>query len=143
MVFAKITLILGLVPSLLASSHVTGLGAGYAGREGRTVSATTAAQKSAAAARAIERKLLLLAPGKKALRRFVDRTTGVVRQNVAAHCTRYHGKRFQHIHRRFLCHVWTQPRPPSSGIAVLCFTKRHVFRVTPYHRRHRHHRARR
>jgi hypothetical protein len=93
--------------------------------------------------RTIERKLLLFAPGKKALRRFIDRTTGLVKQNVAARCTRLRATHHRHMRHRFLCRVWRQPKPASSGISVVCFTKHHVFRVTPYHRRHRRHRSRR
>jgi hypothetical protein len=142
MVFAKIALVLSLVPSLAASAHVTGH---YAGRDDRTVATAIAARKAEAAARrdrAIERKLLLFAPGKRALRRFVDSTTGLVKQNVAARCTRLRGTHHRHMRHRFLCRVWRQPKPASSGISVVCFTKHHVFRVTPYHRRHRRHRSR-
>lgn len=151
--FAKAALILSLVPGLLASSQVPALGgARTASSPVHGVRAPAAAlrttakrpvRRHSAAARATERKLLLLAPRKKLLRRFVDGTTGLVKRNVTAHCRRYHGKPALRYLHRFLCRVWVQPRLPSSGVAVVCRTGRHhVFHVTAYHRRHRPHKGR-
>lgn len=92
-----------------------------------------------AAARAVERRLLLIAPRSRFLARFVDRSMGLVKRNVAARCARVWGR---HHHRRlprFICRVWAQPRSPSSGVALVCHTKHSEFRVTAYHR----HRSRR
>lgn len=154
--FAKAALILCLFPGLLASSRIVSAARStshptrsalptatasprYSGRDDRTANAARQLQRrqAAAAARSAERKLLLLAPGKRALRRFVDQTTGLVKRNVAAHCTRLRGKLFRHKLPRFVCRVWTQPASPSSGISVVAYTKHHAFRVKPYHRRHR------
>jgi hypothetical protein len=158
---SKAAIILWLCPSLLASSQVTvlaasrstslpvrGVQAPAATQDGRTAgTAFIAARRSrhtpAAAARATERKLLLLAPRKKLLRRFVDRTTGLVKRNVAAHCARFRGRLLRHGLRPFVCRVWTQPRLPRSGVAVVCHTQHHEFRVTAYHRRSRRHSSRR
>jgi hypothetical protein len=87
-----------------------------------------------AAARAVERKLLSVAPRSRLLARFVDRSTGLVKLNVTAHCELMRGR-----HRRhsvYLCRVWRQPHRPSSGIRVRCRTKHKRFVVLAYrHRR--------
>lgn len=85
-----------------------------------------------AAARAVERRLLLAAPRTKLLARFVDRSTGLVRRNVTAHCQlmrRHRGRR-----SAYLCRVWQQPRLPASGVKVLCRTKHKRFVVIAYRR---------
>jgi hypothetical protein len=104
------------------------------------VQVTTTATKAGArhlvyraAARAVERRLLLVAPRSRLLARFVDRSTGLVKLNVTAHCQL---KRRPHRPSIYLCRVWRQPRRPSSGIRVLCRTKHKRFVVKPYlHRR--------
>ena len=87
-----------------------------------------------AAARVIERKLLLVAPRSRLLARFVDRSTELVKRNVAARCTRLRGRHHRKL-PRFICHVWLQPRSPASGVAVVCHTKHRQFWVTAYGRR--------
>lgn len=86
-----------------------------------------------AAARAVERRLLLVAPKSRLLARFVNRSTGLVKLNVTAHCELIRGR-----HRRpsvYVCRVWRQPHPPTSGIRVRCRTKHNRFVVLAYHRR--------
>jgi hypothetical protein len=160
---SKAALIVWLLPSLLAASHVRALGAVrstsppvrgapaallplYSSRHGNTVAARVSAarksQRRRAAARATERKLLLLAPRERLLRRFVDRTTGLVKRNVAAQCTRVWGKHPRHALHRFVCQVWMQPRSPLSGIAVVCHRAHHGFWLSAYHRRHKRHKSR-
>ena len=142
--FSKAAFILCLLPILLLTSQVPALSARQASRDGRALAFATHKVRrfSPAAARAVERKLLLLAPRHKLLRRFVDRATGLVRRNVAAHCARYLGHRPRL--RRYLCRVWVQPRSQLSGVAVLCHTAHHSFWLTRYHhRRHRRHASRR
>jgi hypothetical protein len=69
------------------------------------------------------------------LARFVDHSTGLVKVNVATHCTLM---RNRHRYRRsiYLCRVWQQPRAPSSGMKVLCRTKAKRFVVMAYRRSH-------
>jgi hypothetical protein len=74
-----------------------------------------------AAARAVEHRLLLVASRSKLLARFVDRTTGLVKRNVTAHCELMRHRRPS----RYACEVWQQPRPSSSGVTVICRTSRH------------------
>ena len=140
----KIAFILWLFPSLLAPSHSPLFGAARiapppvraSGASAATLAfaAQKARPRSGVAARATERKLLLLAPQHRVLHRFVDRTTGLVKRNVAAHCGRFRGKGRRHRRpRHFLCRVWVQPRPAASGVAVVCHTtRRHIFRVSVY-----------
>jgi hypothetical protein len=146
-----IAFILWLFPTLLAPSHHSALGfthsaplpAAGAPPVAFAVAAHKVQQHSGVAARATERKLLLLAPRHRLLRRFVDRTTGLVKRNVAAHCGRYRGH-VHHQRQHFLCRVWVQPRPSSSGVAVICHTTaHHVFKVSAYEPRRRRHKTRR
>ena len=146
--FAQAALILWLVPSMLAPSQVPAHGAArqtpavlrIAGAPAAVVTATrrsTALRRShRAAARAVERRLLLVAPRSRLLARFVDHATGLVKRNVATRCARVWGRQHRRL-PRFVCRVWLQPRSPSSGVAVVCHTKHGHFRVTAYHRRHR------
>ena len=141
-VFSKAALLLCLLPSLLVASHVPAPGAArstpLAVRSARAPAAKPALrlrQHAAATARAIERKLLLAAPRARSLRRFVSRDSGLVKRNVAAHCVRFRGHHPRHTFRRFFCRVWMQPRSPLSGVAVICYTKHHAFRVSKYHHR--------
>jgi hypothetical protein len=140
----KAALILSLVPSVLASSQhgatPRGAAALYPSRTAVAGATRETRRSSGAVARAIERKLLLLAPRERLLRRFVDQTTGLVKRNVTAHCTRFHGRPLRYRRHRFICRVWLQPRRPSSGVVVVCHTAHHGFWVSAYHRRHRRHR---
>jgi hypothetical protein len=104
-----------------------------AGAETATRTAVRRRHVYGAAARAVERRLLLVAPRSKLLARFVDRSTGLVKLNVTAHCAL---RLRPHRHSVYLCRVWRQPRRPSSGIKVLCRTKHKRFVVMAY-RRHR------
>lgn len=112
-------------------------------RKARTAAAATTSAPTAggrhrriyrAAARAVERRLLVVAPRTGLLARFVDRSTGLVKLNVTAHCRL---KQRPHRHSVYLCRVWRQPRQPSSGVRVLCRTKHKRFVVTAYRRRRR------
>lgn len=137
-----------LLPTMLTAPH-----AAHATASGPSVGSVRIAHRSAAgvvstrttrprrrshraAARAIERKLLLYAPRTRLLARFVDRSLGLVKRNVAAHCTRVWGRHHRRL-PRFRCRVWLQPRSPSTGVAVVCHTRHKQFRVTAYHRRRR------
>lgn len=136
--FAKTTLILWLLASALAPSAA----ASPARTTQRALAAHTAAHAThhrvhRAAAHAVERRLLLVAPRTRLLKRFVDRKTGLVRRNVTARCQlmpRRAGRR----HSVYLCRVWRQPRLPSSGIKVRCRTKHKRFVVTANRRGRRH-----
>jgi hypothetical protein len=86
-----------------------------------------------AAARAVERRLLLIAPKSRLLVRFVDRTTGVVKRNVVARCTRLRGRHRQRV-AVYVCRVWQHPRAPSTGVTVRCRTKHNRLLVTAYRR---------
>jgi len=150
MALAKTALVLWIFPSLLVSPHAPAADAvrsaappAQVARASATlpVEARRVSYRAGVAARATERKLLLLAPRWTVLRRFVDRTTGLVKRNVAAHCGRLQSGAFRHRLGRFACRVWTQPRSPFSGVAVICNTRHHGFRVTAYPRRR--HRSRR
>lgn len=90
-----------------------------------------------AAERAVERRLLQIAPESRLLVRFVDRTTGVVKRNVVARCARLR-RRHRHSVVVFVCRVWQHPRAPSSGVRVRCRTKDKRFLVTAYRRARRH-----
>jgi hypothetical protein len=136
-VFTKAALALCLVPSVLAASHVSAPVAARSASVTVHRASLSARQQAAANARATERKLLLYAPRSKVLRRFVDRATGLVKRNVAANCTRLRGHHPRYRHRHFFCRVWMQPRSSLTGVAVICFTKHHAFRVTKYHHRRR------
>jgi hypothetical protein len=146
---SKIAFILWLFPTLLAPSHGSlgitrsaPLPVRASGAPPATLAAHKVRRHSGAAARATERKLLLLAPRHRVLRRFVDRATGLVKRNVAAHCSRFRGH-VRHRRQHFLCRVWVQPRPSSSGVSVVCHTTvHHVFRVSAYEHRRRPHRSR-
>lgn len=101
-------------------------------------SATNTTQASrrhvhSAAARAVEHRLLLVAPRTRLLARFVDRSTGLVRLNVTAHCELM--PRHRARHSVYLCRVWQQPRLPSTGTEVRCRTKHKRFVVMAYRRR--------
>jgi hypothetical protein len=157
--FLKATLILTLFPGLFtpslaaparsapfaarAAAHAPAAGLSlYPTRDGWTGAAVATAARAAraragTAARATERKLLLVAPHVKQLRRFIDQTTGLVKTNVTAHCAHVPAQRRWHRHAHFLCRVWTQPRPSSTGVRVNCRVRHHVFRVTAYHGRRR------
>ena len=89
-----------------------------------------------AAARAVERRLLLVAPRSKLLARFVDRSTGLVERNVAARCHLVR-RPARYRHSVYLCRVWRQPRLPSSGVKVRCRTKHKRFVVMAARRSHR------
>lgn len=157
MVLAKVTLMVWLVPSVLAPSQVPGQSWAQnqplappiaeiraaispdsirnADSHAATVSSPhrkSARRPHRAAARSIERKLLLIAPRSPLLARFVNRSTGLVDRNVATRCARMWGRNHRRL-PRFLCRVWTQPRLPASGVAVVCHTKHRQFRVTAYH----------
>lgn len=86
-----------------------------------------------AAARAVERRLLLVASRTHLLGRFVDRATGLVKRNVTAHCKLVH-RRQGRRHSVYLCQVWQHPRPPSSGARVLCRDSHKRFVVMAYRR---------
>jgi len=86
-----------------------------------------------AAARAVERRLLLIAPKSRLLVRFVDRTTGVVKRNVVARCARLRGRHRQRV-AVYVCRVWQHPRAPSTGVTVRCRTKHKRLLVTAYRR---------
>jgi hypothetical protein len=86
-----------------------------------------------AAARAVEHRLLLVASRSKLLARFVDRTTGLVKRNVTAHCELMRHRRPS----RYACDVWQQPRPASSGVTVICRTRHKRFLVMAPRRHHR------
>lgn len=86
-----------------------------------------------AAARAVEHRLLLVAPRTRLLVRFVDRSTGLVRRNVTAHCELM-PRRHRGRPSVYLCRVWQQPRQPSTGTKVLCRTKHKRFVVMAYRR---------
>jgi hypothetical protein len=112
-------------------------------RNARSTAAATATASTAggrhrrihrAAARAVERRLLVVAPHTRLLARFVDRSTDLVKLNVTAHCRL---KQRPQRHSIYLCRVWRQPRQPSSGVRVLCRTKHKRFVVTAYRRRRR------
>src|SRR4249919_1628653 len=98
---SKVAFILWLFPSLLAPAQVHALGMTqraslpvlasaappatlslYPRRNGSALAASTRKPRrsSGVAARTTERKLLLLAPQHRLLRRFVDRTTGLVKR---------------------------------------------------------------
>jgi len=166
MALSKAALILWLLPSLFASPQAPAHAAAalstpfpvrgtvaapatvwrYPRRDRRAVGAALIAgqvRHPSATARAVERRLLLFAPRATFLRRFVDRTTGLVKRNVTAHCYRFRGKHYRHTLGRFFCRIWLQPRSRLSGVAVICHTRHHRFRVTVYHGRHRHNRPRR
>lgn len=113
--------------------------AAHAGGAGSPAKRTLASRRRhtyGAAARAVEHRLLLVAARSRWLARFVDRSTGLVKLNVTAHCQLIRG-----LHRPrpsvYLCRVWRQPRLPSSGVRVLCRTKHKRFVVMAYRRRHR------
>jgi hypothetical protein len=163
-VLPKIAFVLWLFPSFLAPSHGSALGGTrsaalpvrasgaataapsvYASRDGRSFAfaAHKAQRHSGVAARATERELLLLAPRHRLLRRFVDPETGLVKRNVAAHCSRFRGYGRRHHRQRFLCRVWIQPRSPLGHVAVVCHTTaHHVFRLSAYEPRRKSHRTR-
>ena len=106
------------------------------------VTRTTRRRLPHAAARAVERRLLIVASRTRLLARFVDRSTGLVKRNVAAHCKlirRRHQLRHRHRRSVYLCQVWQQPHPPLSGlkVKVLCPTKHKRFVVVPYRRPYR------
>jgi hypothetical protein len=88
---------------------------------------------------AVESRLLSEASRTKLLARFVDRSTGLVKTNVSAHCALI-SRRYQR-QRRFvsLCQVWQQPDLPSSGVKVrvLTPTKHKPFVVMAYRRSQR------
>lgn len=145
--FAKATLILWLFASPLAPSRAAPHAVSTPRTSVRQLAVQTAGAAAMrtsrarprhrriyrAAARAVERRLLLVAPRHRMLARFVDRSTGLVKLNVTAHCQL---KRRPHRHSVYLCRVWQQPRQPSSGMRVVCRTKHKRFVVTAY-RRHR------
>lgn len=157
MLLAKAALMVWLVPSVLAPSQVSGqswaqnlhLAHRIAGTsaaisspdsiqnaDSRAATSSSSQKKSPrphrAAARSIERKLLLITARSPLLTRFVDRSTGLVDRNVAARCARMWGRDHRRL-PRFLCRVWAQPRRPASGVAVVCHTQHRQFRVTAYH----------
>lgn len=86
-----------------------------------------------AAARAVERRLLLVASRTKFLAHFVDQSTGLVKRNVTARCKLVH-RRQGRRHSVYFCRVWRHPRPPSSGAKVLCRNIHKRFVVMAYHR---------
>lgn len=103
------------------------------------VSRTRRRRRPHAAARAVERRLLIVASRTRLLARFVDRSTGLVKRNVAAHCKlirRGHQRRHRHRRSVYLCQVWQQPHPPASGVKVnvLCPTEHKRFVVVAYRR---------
>jgi hypothetical protein len=135
-----------ITPSRLVSQHV-----GPVARAPRELASETpmdVAKASAtrttrrrrhAVARAVERRLLVVASRTRLLARFVDRSTGSLESNVSAHCDLI-SRRYQR-QRRFvyLCQVWQHPDPASSGVKVrvLCPIKHKRFVVMAYHRSHR------
>jgi len=136
--FAKATLILWLVAAALApsaaASPLAPARATQSAMATHTAAHATRHRASRAAAHAVERRLLLVAPRTKLLARFVDRTTGLVKRNVTARCRLMH-RRARHRHSVYLCRVWRQPRLPSSGVKVRCRTKHKRFVVTADRRR--------
>lgn len=141
--FATATLVLSLFMGMLAPS---GLLAHPAYSRARAAHATAAMATTAhtrrrrrhvsgAAARAVERRLLLVASRSKLLARFVDRSTGLVQRNVTARCELRRAR--QRRPSVYVCRVWRQPRLPSSGTRVLCRTRHKRFVVMAYRRRHR------
>lgn len=144
--FAKATLILWLFASPLAPSRAAPHAVSTPRTSVRQLAVQTAGAAAMsrarprhrgvyrAAARAVERRLLLVAPRHRMLARFVDRSTGLVKLNVTAHCGL---NRRPHRQSVYLCRVWQQPRQPSSGMRVVCRTKHKRFVVTAYRRRRR------
>src|SRR5690348_14099282 len=123
--FATATLVLSLFVGSLVPSGPLAHGASPMVRAAHKATATATTSHrvrrrhvSGAAARAVERRLLLVASRSKLLARFVDKSTGLVQRNVTARCQLRRG-----LPRRrpsvYVCRVWRQPRLPSSGTRVL------------------------